>query len=164
MVFGCRGSVTIREKAEVGHMFIPFRYTSYKNSRLATVVSFFGSIFIVAGILVGVSFVAESVSGGSGSAADIGEGILVCVIFVGLGWLLTRWAKRIAEKKFEKEMGAARRIKPSASERRNIPGTTAAGYRMSPGAETASNVCSHCGNILGPDDVFCYKCGTKRGS
>ena len=120
-------------------MMIPFTYTRYKNSVLASIISLIGSSFIVGGVFLGVAFVAESVTGNSGKAANIEElagAVLSGALIAAMGWLLTRWAKRIAEKKLKKELKAAKSV----------------------------HVCSHCGNSLAPDDVFCFKCGTRRGS
>lgn len=73
-------------------MFVPFIYTSYKNSKLATVISFIGSIFIIAAVLLGVQAVLE------GEEELVGI-LAVCVVLAVLGWLITRGAKAISQRK-----------------------------------------------------------------
>ena len=72
-------------------------FTIYKNSILASVVSFLGTAYIYLGGLLALISVIEG-------AEDLGEGIIVCLCLIVFGiWLL--WlAKKISERKQRKEL------------------------------------------------------------
>lgn len=128
-------------------------YTRYKNSLPATLMSAIGSALMMAGVFWGASVVGQAVA--TSGPVDMEEvvGQFVCAaIFVAVGFLLTRGAKKISENKLKKEI------------EKMAAGTEKAAAGESEALYTASDICRNCGNKLGPEDIFCYKCGTRRGN
>ena len=122
-------------------MMIPFVYTSYKNSRLATAVSFCGAMFYVFDVYLIVSFIwnLDSIR----EEISTLELILLLIILAGIGFGLNQWAGHIAKKKAEK----------TSAESIRTPSTVT--------SPLVNRQCPRCGTEVEPGDTFCIQCGYK---
>ncbi len=79
-----------------------FSFTTYKNSVLASIISFLGSLYIFIGFVFAACLLLTVI--GQDTGMTISEGIGSIVVCALLGVLHLKWAKRISENKFTRKM------------------------------------------------------------
>lgn len=124
-----------------------FVYTRYKNSIMATMVSALGAGFMAGGVVLVVTGIMEG--------EDVRPTLLIGASFLGIGWLISKGAEKIAVRKERKKLAMDREKRAAeiakADPIREETVRTAAKAR----------VCGSCGTALEEGDMFCYRCGRK---
>lgn len=124
-----------------------FVYTRYKNSIMATMVSALGACLMAGGVVLVVTGIMEG--------EDVLPALLIGASFLGIGWLISKGAEKIAVRKERKKLIRDREKRAAeiakADPIREETVRTAAKAR----------ICSSCGTALEEGDMFCYRCGRK---
>ena len=117
-------------------------WMSYGNSKLATVLSFLGSLIVVSGVYYGTS------------TGDFVPMLIIAV--VGVGVMLC--GKLVSDNKTKKQAQEAAQAQLSGQAPSPMPA------QEIPAAPQAETVCPQCGASLPAEASFCPHCGNRMGT